>query len=59
MHSDNPVYQPYEMKAQDILEVWEFQCSINTKEFEPEDLSHESIREMLRQLRIDIGQTKE
>jgi transcriptional regulator with XRE-family HTH domain len=54
MHSDNPVYQPYDMKANDILEVWEFQCSINTKEFEPDDLNYESIRDMLRQLRIEI-----
>lgn len=58
LHSDNPVYQPYEIKASDILEVWEFQCSINTKEFEPDDLNNEDIRSMLRQLRIEVGQVR-
>jgi transcriptional regulator with XRE-family HTH domain len=54
LHSDNPVYKPYEIKSQDILEIWEYAASIATKEFQPEDLNYESIRDMFKQLRIDI-----
>jgi transcriptional regulator with XRE-family HTH domain len=54
LHSDNPVYAPYEFKAQEMLEVWEFACSIATTEYLPEDLNYESIRDMFRQLRGEI-----
>lgn len=54
LHSDNPVYKSYEMKAQDLIEIWEYTASIATKEFQPEDLNYESVRDMFRQLRIDI-----
>jgi transcriptional regulator with XRE-family HTH domain len=58
LQSDNPVYQPYEIRPSEILEVWEYAVSISTKEFEPDDLTNESIKEMLRELRIDIGSIK-
>jgi hypothetical protein len=46
LHSDNAYYKPYEVKASEILEIWEFACSFATEEFGPDDLS-ESLRELL------------
>ena len=37
LHSDNQKYEPYSVPARDVLEMWEFSCSINTKEFEKND----------------------
>jgi hypothetical protein len=34
LHSDNTIYLPYEIKASEILEIWEYACSIATNEFE-------------------------
>jgi hypothetical protein len=30
LHSDNTIYLPYEIKASEILEIWEYACSIAT-----------------------------
>jgi hypothetical protein len=48
MHSDNTIYLPYEIKASEILEIWEYACSIATNEFTPDDLSAESLKDMFR-----------
>lgn len=58
LHSDNTVYKPYEIKASEVLEVWEFACSLATKEHEPEDLSSENIKDILQELRKDIRELK-
>ena len=59
LHSDNPIYAAYELKSQEILEIWEHACSISTKEFLPEDINYESVRDMFRQVRIDIKDLKD
>jgi hypothetical protein len=48
LHSDNTIYLPYEIKASEILEIWEYACSIATNEFTPDDLSAESLKDMFR-----------
>jgi hypothetical protein len=56
LHSDNTIYLPYEIKASEILEIWEYACSIATNEFTPDDLSAESLKDMFRELRIrEVG----
>jgi hypothetical protein len=42
LHSDNTIYLPYEIKASEILEIWEYACIIATNEFTP--LSAESLK---------------
>jgi transcriptional regulator with XRE-family HTH domain len=54
LHSDNTIYLPYEIKASEILEIWEYACSIATNEFTPDDLSAESLKDMFRELRREI-----
>ena len=57
-HSDNTVYKPYEVKANDILEIWEHVCSFCTQEFQPDDLGVMNVKDMFHQLRLEISELK-
>lgn len=59
LQSDNRVYKPYDVKASEILEIWEYACSIATKEFLPDDLGTENVKDMFRELRKEILDLKE
>lgn len=56
--SDNTFYEPYEINWGDVLEIWEFACSINTKEFEPENVDVRNVKEMFLGLKKEINQLK-
>ncbi|MBX2953896.1 MAG: LexA family transcriptional regulator [Leadbetterella sp.] len=58
LSSDNPFYMPYEVDLADLLEVWEFACSIATSEAQPDDLRPQTIREMFTELRREIVNLK-
>ncbi|MGK4568410.1 XRE family transcriptional regulator [Flavobacterium sp. 3HN19-14] len=53
--SDNTIYQPYEIKYSDVLEVWRYACSIATKEFEQDDLGVMSVKDVLQGIREDFS----
>lgn len=53
--SDNTVYEPYEVKAGEILEIWRYACSIATQEFEPDDLGVMSVKDVLQGIRNDFS----
>jgi transcriptional regulator with XRE-family HTH domain len=57
-HSDNAIYKPYEVKASEILEIWEHVCSFCTQEFKPDDLDLSTVKEMFFQIRKDIYNLK-
>jgi len=52
--SDNKLYQEYEVQAKDILEIWEYTCSINTQEYDEHELKISSIAQMLNQLGVEL-----
>jgi transcriptional regulator with XRE-family HTH domain len=52
--SDNKKYSPYHLPASDILELWEFTCSINTQEYEEHELKISSIASMLNNLGVEL-----
>ncbi len=52
--SDNKRYDPYYVPADEILELWEFTCSINTQEYEEHELNISSIAGMLNQLGVEL-----
>ncbi len=58
LESDNRFYPAYEVKASDILEVWEYTCSIATREFVPARKEEDNMTEMLREIRRDISDLK-
>ena len=59
LHSDNAYYKSYEVKASEILEIWEFACSLATEEFTPDDLNPESLKDVLMDLRREVREVKE
>lgn len=58
-YSDNTAYKPYEVNARDILEVWAYTCSVNTKEFNPNAPGAMDIQEMLLRLQAELLELKE
>lgn len=52
--SDNKKYQPYEVDAENILELWRFTCCINTQEYSKDELKLSSIANMLTNLQIEL-----
>jgi phage repressor protein C with HTH and peptisase S24 domain len=54
LHSDNRMYQPYNVKSSDVLEVWEFVCTLNISDKKPEELNIDSIIGMLNSMRVEM-----
>ncbi|MFN3968492.1 XRE family transcriptional regulator [Flavobacterium sp.] len=54
-HSDNTIYEPYEVLYSDVLEIWRYACSIATQEFEPDDLGVMSVKDVLQGIRQDFS----
>jgi len=52
--SDNPTYDPYEILIDDVMEIWEFTCSINTQEYDEQELKLSSIITMFNELGIEL-----
>ncbi len=57
-HSDNKMYAPYKVNLNDILEVWEYTCSLNMSEYDQSELNLDSIMNMLRSLHVEIEHIK-
>jgi transcriptional regulator with XRE-family HTH domain len=53
--SDNTIYEPYEVKASEIVEIWRYSCSIATQEFEQDDLGVLSVKDVLQGIRQDFS----
>lgn len=58
LHSDNKAYRPFKVKAEDVLEMWEYTCCINMNQYKDEELNLDSIMNMLRGLKVEIADIK-
>lgn len=56
--SDNNKYESYAIHLAEILEIWEFACSINTQEYTESELQISSILTMFTELGIQLEQLK-
>lgn len=56
--SDNVFYQPYEIEWDDVLEIWEFAGSVNTKELQIPKSDSSEIRQILLELKNEIKSLK-
>lgn len=56
--SDNKAYQPYVVKTENILELWEFTCCINTQEYDEKELKLSSIMTMFQELKVELESIK-
>ena len=54
LSSDNKKYDPYYVPVDEILELWEFTCCINTQEYDEHELKISSIATMLNQLGVEL-----
>ncbi len=54
LYSDNKAYAPYEVKIENVLELWEFTCCINTQEYDKQELKLSSIVNMFRELKVEL-----
>ncbi|MDG4716538.1 XRE family transcriptional regulator [Winogradskyella marincola] len=52
--SDNKTYNDYCVPIDEVLEIWEFTCSINTQEYTEEELKISSILGMFNELGIEL-----
>lgn len=52
--SDNKDYKPYEIEFNEVLELWEFSCAIQTQEYNEEELKISSILQMFNNLGIEL-----
>lgn len=59
LESDNTFYPSYEVKASDVLEIWEYECNIGTTDKKQTLSETESIKDMFWELKSDIFEVKE
>ena len=52
--SDNKRYNDYSVPINEVLELWEFTCSINTQEYTEEELKISSILGMFNELGVEL-----
>ena len=52
--SDNKDYKAFEVSINEVLELWEFTCSINTQEYTKEELKISSIATMFNNLGVEL-----
>ncbi len=58
LHSDNKMYQPYKVKTEEVLELWEYTCCLNMNQYDNTELNLDSIMNMLKGLKVEIEQIK-
>lgn len=58
LHSDNKTYKPYDVKIDEVIELWEFTCCINTQEYDEKDLKISSIMQMFNNLKVELESFK-
>lgn len=58
LESDNSFYPKYDVKASDILEIWEYQCNIGKSDKKQELTETESIKDMFLELKRELNEVK-
>lgn len=54
VESDEPFYSPYEVKASEIKQIWEFKCNLGRKDTKQTNVISGTIEEMFMELKNDI-----
>jgi len=58
LKSDNKAYTPFEVPRHEILELWEFTCSIHMNDYEENELRVDGIMRMLRDMQVELESLK-
>ncbi|MGQ7944167.1 XRE family transcriptional regulator [Flavobacterium sp. WC2509] len=59
LESDNRLYPNYEVKASDVLEIWEYVCNIGRSDMKPKVSEPVSVEKMFLELKREISEMKE
>jgi transcriptional regulator with XRE-family HTH domain len=54
LHSDNKSYLSYTMDNREILEIWEFVCSLKISDKKEEDINVESMMKLLLSMKVEL-----
>lgn len=55
LESDNSFYPAYEVKASDILEIWEYECNIGRSDKKNDSSETQNIKEMFLEIKREIS----
>jgi transcriptional regulator with XRE-family HTH domain len=58
LHSDNKSYHPYTVKTDNILEIWEFVCSLKTSDKKAEEVNMEHMMQLLLSMKVELEKQK-
>ena len=58
LYSDNKTYSSYNVYTSEVLEIWQFVCTLNVSDKKEEELNLDSIMNMLRSMRVEIESLK-
>ncbi len=53
-HSDNKMYQPYQVNFTDVVELWEYTCCINMHENKQDDINLGNVMTALKNLQLEL-----
>lgn len=56
--ADNRFYEPYEIALSDLVEIWEYACSISTSEFDADTFSDQNVKDLFLELKKEINDVK-
>ncbi len=59
LKSDNSFYKPYELPINEVLELWEYTCKIDTQNYDPTELNLNSIMQMMRSFQVELAELRE
>ena len=55
---DNKEYKPYEISVEEILELWEYKCTINNQDIDKRNINLNSILKLFNDLQIELESLK-
>jgi len=58
LSSDNKIYKPYEVDIEEVLEIWEFTCCINTQEYDEKESKLSGIMTLFQDLKVELEAVK-
>lgn len=58
LQSDNKTYHPYLIDSKEILELWEFVCSLKISDKKEEEINVESMMKLLLSMKVELERIK-
>ena len=59
LSSDNSLYKPYSISLSDVLEIWQYECSVGRTDQKIDYSIHQTVQQLFVELREEIRKIKE